>query len=37
VPQAALALVAAFNKLVLRRRGCAVTIRLRQSREEKQC
>ena len=31
------ALVAVFNKLALRCRGCAVTIRLRQSHEDKGC
>jgi len=31
------ALVAVFNNLALRCRGCAVTIRLRQSHEEKGC
>lgn len=31
------ALVAVFDKLALRCRGCAVTIRLRQSRVEKRC
>ena len=31
------ALVAVFNNLALRCRGCAVTIRLRQRHEEKGC
>lgn len=31
------AFVAVFNKLALRRRGCAVTTRLRRSHEEKGC
>ena len=31
------ALVAVFNKLALRCRGCAVTIRLRQRHDEKGC